>query len=204
MSVTTGWDSIAAHLESVYPGQEPKHWGTVMRYSEGGPDPLDGISAYKLADPAHWHWVSFGMSELGAKQSKDKAVSGWGFEFSFRLTRPVRQAKPPEWPTVFLQKLARYVYNTGNPFGDEHYIPMGGPIYPGDDTELTALIFMTDPILKRIKTPNGQVEFLTAIGITAAEHDYAASKGPKKLLRMLLANNPLGVTDLRRDTVLNA
>jgi hypothetical protein len=203
MSETPGWNAIEAHLKSVYPGQEPKHWGTVMRYAEGGPDPLDGISAYRVADPPHWHWIGFGMSELGKKQSKNKAVSGWGFEFSLRLQRPARQATPPEWPIVFLQKLARYVYNTSNPFEHEHYIAMGGPIAPGEDTELTALLFATDLVLKRIDTPNGRVEFLTAIGITDADREYAASEGPEKLLRLLLAANPLGVTDLRRGSVVN-
>src|SRR5262245_255913 len=80
MSVTPGWDAIDKHLQKIYPGPEPKHWGTIMRYSDGGPDPLDGISAYRVDDPPHWHWVGFGLTELGPKQSKDKAVSGWGFE----------------------------------------------------------------------------------------------------------------------------
>lgn len=104
---------------------------------------------------------------------------------------------------VFLQKLARYVFNTGNPFGHEHHIPMGGPIAQHGDTELTALVFTTDPVLERIKTPNGRVEFLTAIGITADDQDYAASKGARRLLRLLLADNPLGVTDLCRRSVLD-
>lgn len=204
MSETPGWDAIEAHLKSIYPGQQPKHWGTVMRYAEGGPDPLDGISAYRVADPPHWHWLGFGMSELGAKQSENKPVSGWGFEFSFRLKRPARQTTPSEWPIAFLQKLARYVCNTGNPFGPEHYIRMGGPIAPGEDTALTALVFTTDPVLRRIQTPNGRVEFLTIIGITDDELAHADGEGPEELLRLLLAADPLGVTDLQRGSVLHA
>jgi len=202
MSVTPGWDSIAAHLASAYPGQEPKHWGTIIRYADGGPDPLDGISAYRVADPPHWHWVGMGMSELGTKRSENKDVSGWGFEFSFRLKRGAGEDTPPEWPVGFLQKLAMYVYNTRNPFAHEHYIRMGGPISPDEKSVLTALVFTVDTVLKHLDTPNGRVDFLTIIGITADEHQYADTAGPEKLLQLLLAKNPLGVTDLRRRSLL--
>jgi hypothetical protein len=48
MSDTPGWDAIEAHLQPVNPGQEPKHWGTVMRYGEGGPDIFPGFGIYPL------------------------------------------------------------------------------------------------------------------------------------------------------------
>ena len=95
MSEVPGWQAIAAKLASVYGEQEPKHWGTVMRYSEGGPDPLDGISAYRAENPPHWHYVTFGFSELYEKTSKNKQESGWGFEFSFRLQRRKGEKSPP-------------------------------------------------------------------------------------------------------------
>ena len=87
MSHTQGSEAIQAKLAAVCGPQEPKHWGTVMQYSEGGPDPLDGISAYRGENPPHWHYVTFGFSELHEKRSKDREVSGWGFELSFRLKR---------------------------------------------------------------------------------------------------------------------
>src|SRR5262245_17012651 len=125
---TPGWDAISTKLTTVYGNQEPKHWGTIMRYSDGGPDPLDGISAYKVEQPPHWHFVTFGLSELGDKRSKDKNVSGWGFELSLRLNRRNHEKSPPEWPVIFLQKLARYVFNNSMPFDHEHYIRWGAPI----------------------------------------------------------------------------
>src|SRR5215470_8540320 len=126
MSNAPGLQAIEAKLGSIYGEQQPKHWGTVMRYSEGGPDPLDGISAYRAEDPPHWHYVTFGFSELYEKISQDQQVSGWGFELSFRLKRLLRDESPPEWPLPLLQKLARYVFNTKTPFDHEHYIRWGG------------------------------------------------------------------------------
>ncbi len=61
-----GWDAIHGSLQGVYGDQEPQHWGTLISYSLGGPDPLDGISAYSCKDGGadHLHFVTFGYSSL--------------------------------------------------------------------------------------------------------------------------------------------
>jgi len=46
-----GWDAINAALEPHYGDQEPLHWGTIVRWPMGGPDPLDGLSAYRAPGP---------------------------------------------------------------------------------------------------------------------------------------------------------
>ena len=54
-----GWDAISARLDQLYPGQEPKHFGTLISHMLGGPDPLDGISAWRRTDQVpHWHFVT--------------------------------------------------------------------------------------------------------------------------------------------------
>ena len=78
-SESPGWEAINRALEPLDPGVEPQHWGTLLKWRLGGPDPLDGISIYERED--HWHYVSFGMSELYLKESEAEEVSGWGFEF---------------------------------------------------------------------------------------------------------------------------
>ena len=46
-----GWDAITARFEQLYPGQtDPKHYGTLIKYSLGGKDPIDGISIYDGGD----------------------------------------------------------------------------------------------------------------------------------------------------------
>ncbi len=74
------------HWKPLYHGQTPKHYGTLIDYELGGPDPLRGISAYKRAEPIpHWHFITYGFSELYEKKSSNKTVSGWGFELTLRL-----------------------------------------------------------------------------------------------------------------------
>lgn len=196
--ILRGWDALDIKLKTVYGDQEPKRWGTLRSYAEGGPDPLDGVSAYLATAPPHWHYVTYGFSELYEKESDNQQVSGWGFELSFRLQRSPSDAAPPEWPVLFLQTLARYVFNTGEPFDHGHYIRWGGPICKETPTKLEALVFSADPALGQLNTPNGTLKFLTAIGITADEHKFAEEKDPEELLRRLLEKNPLGVVDLQR------
>jgi hypothetical protein len=203
MSQLAGWEAIQAAVQRLYGSQEPYHYGTVMRYSEGGPDPLDGISVYRGQSPDYWHYISFGFSELDARKSDRQAESGWGFELSFRLGRQNEKA-PPAWVLGFLQQLARYVYNTQSPFDESHYIQWGGTITGDEHTNLVALIFSLDPILTTLDTPNGTVKFLRPIGLTSCEYHFADKNGSDELLARLLSSNPLGIVDLRRQSVLDA
>ena len=61
---TPGWDAIDSRLHDVYPGQEPKHWGTAIKHMLGGPDPIDGISAYQCfdGDREHLHFCTYGYT----------------------------------------------------------------------------------------------------------------------------------------------
>ena len=64
----SGWRAIEEAFLKLYPGQDnPKHYGVLISWEMGGPDPLRGMSAYDGGD--HWHCVSFGMSELYEKES---------------------------------------------------------------------------------------------------------------------------------------
>src|SRR5688500_9386346 len=79
------WAAIDGALARIYGDAEPHHWGTLHKWVLGGPDPLDGISVYPRDEPVpHWHYVSYGMTELYEKQSENPDESGWGFEFTFR------------------------------------------------------------------------------------------------------------------------
>src|SRR3954452_7958171 len=97
---TPGWDAITAALTRVYGDQKPRHYGPLLHFRIGGKDPLDGVSVYHNDEwpLPHWHYVSYGMSELYAKESDNKELSGWGFEFTFRLKRSAAESTPPSWP----------------------------------------------------------------------------------------------------------
>src|SRR5688572_30625260 len=139
-----GWNAIDAHLEGLYGGVAPAHWGTLVGWSLGGPDPLDGVSAYDAAGPPHhWHYVSYGLSELYAKESDDLDRSGWGLELTFRLARTTAgDSAPPIWVASFLQNLARYIFESGKVLWPGHHMSANGPIAAGVETALRAAVFV--------------------------------------------------------------
>src|SRR5215471_10821027 len=204
-ATAVGWDAIAAVLDDLYPGQEPRHWGTLIKFMFGGPDPLDGISAYLHDDGnggRHWHYVSYGMTELYDKTSEDKEFSGWGFEFTFRLKAEPGRSEPPQWPLDLLQNLARYVFKTGNVFGPGHHFPLNGPIAVDEDTLLHAALMSEDPQLGQLETPHGKVQFIQVVGATLDERAAAVRWNTKGLLQVMRTSNPLLVTDLARRSIL--
>ncbi|MFC8618595.1 suppressor of fused domain protein [Micromonospora purpureochromogenes] len=192
-----GWAAIDAALDQLYPGVEPKHYGTLLKWALGGPDPLDGLSVYPRAD--HWHFVSYGMSELYAKESDNADESGWGFEFTFRVARTAAESDPPMWAANFLQNLARYVFGSGNPFGPGHHLDLNGSISLAEpDTAIRAIAFADDPELGVIDTPHGRLRFLQIVGLTLDEYSAIERWDAEGLLAAMAPSLPLLVTDLRR------
>jgi len=82
---SVGWDAIDEALLKVYPEQEPRHYGPVLKFMLGGEDPLDGISIYDGGD--YWHFVTYGLSELHEKVSENAEYSGYGMEFTLKLKK---------------------------------------------------------------------------------------------------------------------
>ncbi|MCA1196383.1 suppressor of fused domain protein [Sphingomonas sp. R647] len=198
-----GWQAIDAALAPLYAGQEPKHVGTIIKWMLGGPDPLDGISAWKRTDPVpHWHFVSYGLSELYGKDSDNAEVSGWGFELTFRLGCDEAEEDPPAWAFSLMQNLARYVFQSGNVLGDGEWMNANGPIALETETQLMALAFIKDPELPQIDTLHGSVDFIQIVGLTLDEMEAGKQWQTRGLLDALLPYMPLWTTDLSRSSLL--
>ncbi|WP_196279472.1 suppressor of fused domain protein [Catellatospora vulcania] len=192
-----GWHAIDAALSRLYPGVEPRHYGTPIKWRLGGPGPLDGVSFYRRHD--HWHVVGYGMSELYIKEWDDPEQSGWGFEFTFRVARPADEDSPPLWAADFLQALARYVFGSGNGFAPGHHLDLNGPMCAErPNTAIRAAAFTDDPELGVIDTPHGQVRFLQVVGLTVEEYAVIEQWDAERLLAALRSRLPLLVTDLDR------
>ncbi|WP_186332324.1 suppressor of fused domain protein [Bordetella genomosp. 13] len=202
--VAHGWDAIDAACKTIYPTQEPKHYGTLISHRLGGPDPLQGISAYKRMEPLpHWHFVTYGFTELYQKESDDAQISGYGFELTLRLRCAPDADEPPAWALNFLQNLARYVFQTGNVFRDGDWMAANGPIAVEEDTRLTYVAFAADPEMPARDTPNGRFEFLQVIGLTEDEAYAARQWRTLNLLDVLQPHMPLWITDLARPSLLD-
>lgn len=201
---TPGWNAINTALAALYPGQEPRHYGTALPYTLGGRDPLDGISVYRADLPRpHWHYVTYGFSELYDKQSDDADTSGFGFELTFRLAVEAEEEAPPTWPMNLLQNLARYVYASGNAFEAGHHMNANGPIALDTDTCLRHLAFLPDPQLPARGTANGQLAFLQVIGVSDAEMAAIKRWSTDGVLQALEPRMPLWITDLHRASLLD-
>lgn len=207
-----GWDAITAVFDAAYPGQQnPQHWGTLIPWSLGGPDPIRGISAYRATEPVpHWHYVSYGYSDLFGDQAEEAAQrgepapewSGYGVEMSLRLADPAAadpDATAPAWVLNLLQNLARYVFRSGAVIRAGHYLNANGPIALDQETALVGLVFVEDPIHPEpVETPYGKVQLVQAVGVTAAELDAAAAWNPRGLAKLVGRAHGYGLTALGR------
>ena len=191
-----GAHAIRAALRAVYGDARSVDSGPAQPWRHGGPDPLDGITVYRCAEGRpHWHFVTFGFSELYAKESDDPDVSGWGFELSLRLACALGERRPPDWGAPFLQSLARVVFEHSRPFRRGAVLEFGGPIVAGIKTDVTALVMGRDPKLGESRGPNGRLEFLIPIGITTREVPPEGASADA-LLAMIAKRNPMMITDL--------
>lgn len=199
-----GWDAINKALAPLYAdSQEYKHYSTLVGYALGGPDPIGDISVYKRLGPVpHWHFITYGFTELFDKKSENKDVSGWGFELTMRVKTEPDAEEPPVWTVNFLQNLARYVFDTGNAFANGDYKNAKGPIAAATDTLIRSVVFTHDPELPPIETPNGRVEFLQVVGITDDEELAITQWRSLKVLEIFREYLPFLVTDLDRTSLL--
>lgn len=203
-----GWDAIDAQLATIYANREPDgHWGTLIRHMLGGPDPIDGISAYIVREPdPHIHYVSYGMSELYYNEDATEwDASKWGFEFTFRLALspgniPAKEADIPMWPIGLMQNLARYVFEYEKWFEHLHFMKTNGPIEAESDTLMKGLLFALDPQLGDMSTPHGKVEFIQMVGTTEPEVMglYDKAYTTTALYDVLKKTSPLLLTDMNR------
>ncbi|MDE7432684.1 MAG: suppressor of fused domain protein, partial [Lachnospiraceae bacterium] len=200
---TAGIVALDEAIENLYGEQEGFCFQTTIPYFLGGNDPLDMVRIFETESGgiSHWHYITYGFTELYDKESDDEEISGFGFELTFRLKK--NENEPPIWPVNLLQNIARYVFNTGNIFAPGHHMNANGPIQLGYDTEITALGFISDPELPEIDTENGSVEFIQMVGITNDEMEAVMCWNCRKLLNLFNEFIPLGITDLDRKSFMS-
>jgi hypothetical protein len=199
-----GWDAIDTAVNKIYGTQEPEHFASAIKYIIGGPDPIDGTSIYdSYTQTHHKHLISYGMSELYfAPEKVESEFSGWGFEFTFRV-KCGEGEEQPKWAIGLMNNLARYVFQSGNWFEENHYIPANGPIKLDYPTDIVGLVFITDPELGTINTPHGTLVFLQMVGITSSELEKIKQnpEGIEIFLEEMRISNPLFITDLDRKDI---
>ena len=195
-----GWDAIDAAMARLYGDATPRHVGFIppAAFSNN----LQGCSAYAAA--GHWHYVSYGLSELyQPAEDDDRTVSGWGFELTMRVRRET-EGQAPSWPFEMLNRLANHVNGNAVLLLPGDRIDMRSPVTGHPDvqgappTRLSVYAVTTDPQLGEISTPNGRLEFLQVVGVTAAEKEQMVATSTGVVLAALAVTNPLLLTDPAR------
>ncbi|MCI5763501.1 suppressor of fused domain protein [Actinobacillus porcinus] len=205
-----GWDCINNSLKNIYDISKARHYASIIKYSFGGPDPLDGVSIFDNSEfTFHRHMVSYGMSELYFEpECAGKEYSKWGFEFTFRLKVVEEDSEynnsphEPIWAINVMQNFARYVFDTSKYFDTYHFIPCNSSIRVNTETKIVGIAFVPDPQLEKIDTPHGEVTFLQMVGLTEEELQWLwidpTKTRCKKLVDLMQKDNPLLITDLSR------
>jgi hypothetical protein len=204
-------EALDQPVREIYGAQSPMHWGTAIRYRDGGPDPLDAMSAYWSETGPHWHYVTHGLSEIDEKVSDNPHVSGWGIELTFRLLAPpelcaeatqpgpfngvnAAAAAAPVWPLVLLNTLARYVFNHSRVFRPGDWTQLPKTFDPGQ--KIAAGCFVPDPQLPLTMTPHGKVLWLQFIGLVSpAELLAVQADDYQKALEKLRGTEGLAITN---------
>ncbi|MDE5889360.1 MAG: suppressor of fused domain protein [Bacilli bacterium] len=200
---TSGWDAIIAECERVYPNQNnPKHYGTLIKWQLGGKNPLDGISIYDGGD--YWHFVTFGLSELYGKESDIKEISGYGMEFTFKLKKDKYENEENEIKCIcrILQDIARITFTKGELFRPFEYLYTGQTegIDYNRKSNITGFITIPDYNFNEIETQNGKVVFVEFVGATDSE--LKALQNGKIKLEELYKKIGSDITDYNRNSVI--
>ena len=201
---TAGWDAIEKEFLRAYPGQtEPKHYGTLVKWVFGGNDPLDGISIYDGGE--YYHFVTFGLTELYGKESRNTELSGYGYEMTLKLKKEGLEDEEAELRNVcgILQTIARITFTKSECFFPNEFIYTGQKegMDAKQTSQLTGFIVITDPTVNTIETPNGRVEFRELVGATDAE---LKSLGNRESVAAFYEKLGSDLTDWQRASIVEA
>lgn len=175
-----GWDDITETFDKIYPNQEPKHYGPIIKYNLGGNDPLDGISIYDAGD--YYHFVTYGFSEIYEREN-DSDISGFGFELTYKLKKaPNIDETEIKCFLGILQQLARYVFETKSVFKANEYIYTGQTdgIDTKHESNIVGFVTIKDTLAETINSVNGRIEFIQLVGATLNEINQIRNKQKTK------------------------
>lgn len=197
-------DALCVPLLDRYADQTPYRF--VLDQSQ---QPLDAVDVYFSEAEPCFHYVGWGMSEVGEKRSVNDEISGWGFELMFRLatTRDQRRGHPkrldgtladnaPSWPVDLLVSLCQLVEKTRRGFCADDFVEIADWAYGSRRAAL--LRAEGEPL----HTPNGQMRFLLVEVISAEQllllkRAYSDDLSYRQLLKAIRYRLPPASADYR-------
>ena len=176
-----GMDAIENEVKRVHPlWENTRYYTPKIAWESGGTEPLEQISIHKEED--YFHFITYGLTELHDKESKDQTKSGFGTELTLKLKRGEYKNQSEEqkellYIVLLLQKFAKYIIQENSivkPYEDT-YLVKGSSLRKsiGIDiagtSNIVAFITVPDKDLQSLETPYGRVDFIALIGITKKE-----------------------------------
>lgn len=176
-----GMDAIENEVKRIHPlWENARYYTPKIAWESGGTEPLEQISIHKEED--YFHFITYGLTELYNKESKDQTKSGFGMELTFKLKTGEYKDQAEERREQFniiklLQNFAKYIIQENSkvePYEDT-YLVKG--IHSSKNTgidiagrsNIVAFITVPDKDLQSLDTPYGRVDFIVLIGITKKE-----------------------------------
>ena len=176
-----GIDAIENEVKRIHPlWENARYYTPKTAWESGGTEPLEQISIHKEED--YFHFITYGLTELHDKESKDQTKSGFGTELTLKLKRGEYKNQSEErkellYIALLLQKFAKYIIQENSivkPYEDT-YLVKGSSLRKsiGIDiagtSNIVAFITVPDKDLQSLDTPYGRVDFIALIGITKKE-----------------------------------
>ena len=203
-SKAPGLQAIAKACKNLYPGEKQpfEHFNVLVPWRMGGNDPLDIIDIFDAGD--YYHFVTYGLTELYEKETKDPEYSGFGFELTVKLKKEfIKKDEEAELRCMagILQAIARMSYEHGEIFGPNEFIYSGST--KGLNLDKNSLItgfVMKEDALGTIETKHGKVQFVQLVGAT--DRELCAIRDGKISVEKLLQTLKDDVTDYSRKSML--
>lgn len=193
-----GWAALDRVGLTFYPGQTPHQFTSTTGYDLSSSSPLPAICVWEGQGPAHWHYVTYGLTELFEKSSPDADLSGFGFEVTLRIERAEGEEQPPTWPIALLQGIGGYALGGHGGLDSGHLIDLGDALRPAVDgrpsSELTGLVVVPDAVFGKVDTQFGSVLFLQLYGVTSGELEAMQNWTMERKVGLVRDVDPLGIT----------
>ena len=176
-----GMDAIENEVKRIHPlWENARYYTPKIAWESGGTEPLEQISIHKEED--YFHFITYGLTELYNKESKDQTKSGFGMELTFKLKTGEYKDQAAERREQFniiklLQNFAKYIIQENSivkPYEDTYLVKGSSSrknigIDIAGTSNIVALITVPDKDLQSLDTPYGRVDFIALIGITKKE-----------------------------------